>query len=1133
MDAAVEIQRVASTQRDGGTMWRRGDDDVFSRSPSRGDDEEALRWAALQRLPTYDRAILADVELPGDCVGRALLDRIRVAGDGNGRCLQRLKDRIDRVGMAVATMIEVRFEHLAAEAEVRGGGVPTVLNSIGDKLGEAANALRLLPSRKRTMHILHDVSGGIIKPRRMTLLPGPPGSGKTTLLLALAGRLDKGLKVSGKVTYNGHGLEEFVPERTAACISQQDLHIGEMTVRETLAFSARCQGFGSRFDMVAELLRREKEANIKPDADIDAFMKASAIGGQEANVVIDYVLKILGLEICADTMVGDEMLRGISGGQRKRVTTGEMLVGPARALFMDEISNGLDSSTTFRIVNSLRESIHILGGTAVISLLQPAPETYSLLDDILLLSNGQIVYQGPRENVLEFFESMGFRCPERKGVADFLQEVTSRKDQKQYWSRRDRPYGFVPVMEFVTTFKSLHTARSIEKELAVPLDKTNSHPADLTATRYGVSGKELLKANIDREILPLKRNSTVYVFRTFQLELMPVITMTLFLRTEMRRDSITNGGIYMGALFFGLRMISFNGFSELILTVCKLPIFFKQRDLCFYPAWAYTLPSWILKIPITFIEVGGYVLLTYSVIGFDPNIGRFFKEYLLLLALNRMAGSLFLFLGGAARNMIVANILASFVLLVCVVMSGFILKRDKINKWWIWAYWISQMMHAQNAISVNEMLGHSWKKTLNSTASNETLGIQVLKSHGMFTGHIWHWIGIAAMIGFTILFNVLFTVSLEYLSPYGNSWPSVSEEELKEKHADMRGEVLHGRNRPAAINSEVDSVAVKADSAPNPKGMGLQGVSKINDGYNPATWMLELRNKALVKELSQPTRGSSDLRFPTQYSQSLFRQCMACLWKQNLSYWRNARYNAVRNARYNAVRFFFTTVVALRFGTMVARCKENAQDLFNALGSMYAVVLFIGVMNCNSVQPVVTVERMVFYPERAAGMYSAFPYAFGQSMTPNYHIASIVASAFDALWNLFSGFLIPWPFRKCQSGGDGIVVPRRMDAVRLVMSRFGDVMTLMDDGTPVMVFVEDYFDLKRSWLRLVAAVVIICSPLCWPVCLIHNETKLHEEMLTTGAGEHGIYFSSNEAKLEATITLFQKKMDLIVRWFDV
>ncbi|VAI90460.1 unnamed protein product [Triticum turgidum subsp. durum] len=254
--------------------------------------------------------------------------------------------------------------------------------------------------------------------RGMTLLLGPPGSGKTTLLLALAGKLGSDLKVSGKVTYNGHGMNEFVAQRSAAYISQHDLHIAEMTVRETLAFSARCQGVGSRYDMLTELSRREKAANIKPDPDLDVYMKAISVGGQDTNIITDYILKILGLDICADTMVGDDMLRGISGGQRKRV-----MVGAERALFMDEISTGLDSSTTYQIVKSLGLITNILSGTTVISLLQPAPETYNLFDDIILLSDGHIVYQGPREHVLEFFESMGFKCPDRKGVADFLQEV--------------------------------------------------------------------------------------------------------------------------------------------------------------------------------------------------------------------------------------------------------------------------------------------------------------------------------------------------------------------------------------------------------------------------------------------------------------------------------------------------------------------------------------------------------------------------------------------------------------------------------------------------------------------------------------------------------------------------------------
>jgi len=103
---------------------------------------------------------------------------------------------------------------------------------------------------------------------------------------------------------------------------------------------------------------------------------------------------------------------------------------------------------------------------------------------------------------------------------------------------------------------------------------------------------------------------------------MSIIAMTLFFRTKMKHDTVNDGGIYMGAVFFGVLMIMFNGMSELSLTVFKLPIFFKQRDLLFFPAWSYALPSWIVKVPITFIEVGGYVFLTYYVIGFDPNVSR-------------------------------------------------------------------------------------------------------------------------------------------------------------------------------------------------------------------------------------------------------------------------------------------------------------------------------------------------------------------------------------------------------------------------------------------------------------------------------------------------------------------------------
>ncbi|KAK3416802.1 hypothetical protein EUGRSUZ_H02562 [Eucalyptus grandis] len=823
-----DIYRAGNSLRStSSTTWRNqvSMGDAFSRSSHDEDDEEALRWAALEKLPTFKRlqkgiltasggANQIDIWTLGFHDRKRLLERLlRVTEEDNEGFLLKLRNRIDRVGI----------DNVEAKAHEGSRALPTVINFCTSILESFLNFLHVLPSRKKHLTILQDVSG-IIKPGRMTLLLGPPSSGKTTLLLALAGKLDPQLKTTGRVTYNGHVMNEFVLERTVAYISQHDLHIGEMTVRETLAFSARCQGVGSQYAsayMLSELSRREKAANIKPDPDIDIFMKAAVTEGQEANVVTDYILKILGLEVCADAMVGDEMLRGISGGQRKRVTTSEMLVGPAEVFFMDEISTGLDSSTTYQIVNSLKQFIRILDGTAVISLLQPAPETYDLFDDIILLSDGQIVYQGPRELVLDFFESMGFKCPTRKGVADFLQEVTSRKDQHQYWVRKDEPYTFVTVREFAEAFQSFHVGRKLGEELSTPFDKSKNHPAALTTKRFGVGMKDLLKACILREYLLMKRNSFVYIFKVTQLTIMAFISMTLFLRTKMHRDTVTDGGIYIGASFFTVITIVFNGMAELSMTIAKLPIFYKQRDLLFYPAWAYALPSWILKIPITFVEVAVWVFITYYVIGYDPNVGRLFKQYLLLAAISQMASGLFRLTAALGRNLIIANTFGSFVMLVLFALGGVVLSREDVKKWWIWGYWTSPLMYGQNAIVVNELLGSNWNKIPPNSSSNESLGIQVLKSRGFFTEAYWYWIGLGALFGFIIHFNFGFTVALALLNPFGKSHSVKSDDPEGNKNVDrIEGSIqLQSRGSTLRNGSGRSSKPETAVAANTKRGM--------------------------------------------------------------------------------------------------------------------------------------------------------------------------------------------------------------------------------------------------------------------------------------------------------------------------
>ncbi|XP_021594312.1 pleiotropic drug resistance protein 3 [Manihot esculenta] len=773
---------------------------ALSDRQSEGGGEIELQWAAVERLPTFTRITTALFEETGGTCengdankGKRIVNVAKLGAQerhmfieklikhiehDNLRLLQKLRKRIDKVGVRLPT-VEVRYRNLSVEADckvVRGSPLPTLWNTAKSILSEFVK----LPwsEKDAKISILKDVSG-IIKQRRMTLLLGPPGCGKTTFLLALSGKLSHSLKVTGEISYNGYKLEEFVPRKTSAYISQFDLHIPEITVRETIDFSAQFQGIGSRADIMTEVSRREKQAGIVPDPDVDAYMKAVSIEGLKSNLQTDYILKILGLDICADTMVGDGMRRGISGGQKKRMTAGEMIVGPTKALFMDEISNGLDSSTTFQIVSCLQHLAHITDATALISLLQPAPETFDLFDDVILMAEGKIVYHGPRSSICKFFEDCGFRCPERKGVADFLQEVISRKDQAQYWCRTE-PYSYVSVDQFVIKFKECQLGQKLNQVLSKPFDKSESHKSSLSFNKYSLPKWELLKACTRREFLLMKRNSFIYVFKTTQLVIIAAITMTVLLRTRLAVDML-HANDYMGAIFYSLLLLLVDGFPELQMTVSRLAVFYKQKELCFYPAWAYVIPATILKVPLSFLEAVVWTSLTYYVIGFSPEAGRFFRQLLLLFVIHLTSISMFRLIASICQTMVVSTAVGSLFIVVSLLFGGFIIPKPYMPAWLDWGFWLSPLTYGEIGLCVNEFLAPRWQKI---ASANTTIGQQILEIRGLNYQDYFYWISIGVLIGFTVLFNFGFILALTFLKPPGRSRAIISHEkyhQLQEK----------------------------------------------------------------------------------------------------------------------------------------------------------------------------------------------------------------------------------------------------------------------------------------------------------------------------------------------------------------
>ncbi|KAJ6304046.1 hypothetical protein OIU77_017845 [Salix suchowensis] len=225
---------------------------------------------------------------------------------------------------------------------------------------------------------------GYAEPGHIMAIMGPSGSGKSTLLDSLAGRLSSNVKMSGKVLINAN--RSSTDCRDISYVTQEDFFLGTLTVRETITYSAQ--------------LRLPRKTTK-----------------QEIGSVVKNIIMEMGLQDCADTKIGNWHSRGISTGEKKRLSIGvETLTNP-HVLFLDEPTTGLDSASAFFVIRALRNMAY--DGKAVIcSIHQPSSDVFSLLDDLLLLSAGETVYFGEAKMAVKFFAEAGFPCPTRRNPSD-------------------------------------------------------------------------------------------------------------------------------------------------------------------------------------------------------------------------------------------------------------------------------------------------------------------------------------------------------------------------------------------------------------------------------------------------------------------------------------------------------------------------------------------------------------------------------------------------------------------------------------------------------------------------------------------------------------------------------------------
>ncbi|KYQ91788.1 ABC transporter G family protein [Tieghemostelium lacteum] len=264
---------------------------------------------------------------------------------------------------------------------------------------------------KSKIEILNDLSF-YLKPGMMVLLLSGPGCGKTSLFKCLSNRQPSRGIVEGTILFNGKPIQPDTHYQETVYVSQSDNHIPTLTVKETLDFSIQCQ---SQLD----LHQREK-------------LSAT-------------ILEILGLTHCKDTFIGNHSIRGISGGQKKRMTVAVELVKGAKAIIMDEPSTGLDSTTSYDLVSSIKMISTSANVPVIISLLQPSPEIFSLFTHILMMRDGKLTFFGTREEVFPYFNSLGLSSTSNN-PAEFLSNI--------YEIARNSNLGLETADEFISAYKS-------------------------------------------------------------------------------------------------------------------------------------------------------------------------------------------------------------------------------------------------------------------------------------------------------------------------------------------------------------------------------------------------------------------------------------------------------------------------------------------------------------------------------------------------------------------------------------------------------------------------------------------------------------------------------------------------------
>ncbi|KAI5299871.1 hypothetical protein KEM55_001322, partial [Ascosphaera atra] len=541
---------------------------------------------------------------------------------------------------------------------------------------------------------------GCVRPREMMLVLGRPGSGCSTLLKVLGNQRAGYDNIEGSVTYGGTDASEMAKHYSSEVIytPEEDFHYAALTVRQTLNFaiSTRTPSRESRLDGESR----------------DQYRKT----------YLDSVSKVFWIQGVLDTMVGNDIIKGISGGEKRRVSLAEAMVTKASTQCWDNSTRGLDASTALEYVSGLRSMANIASNATIVALYQASENLYKRFDKVLVIVEGRCAYFGKAQEAREYFESLGFECPTRQTTADFISSVSDEyaRQIKPGWEDR------IPrsAEDFERAYNNSSAKKKAMRDLETFEDELNSEREQNRARdEEAKKQRKNFMLPIWKQALLLTRHQFLLMFgdRYTLLGKWAIVLFLAFIVGSLFYDLPKNtNGLFTrgGVLFYIILFNSLLAMAELSGLFDRRPVIYKHRALSMYRPAAFALAQVLADVPQLLIQVAIFDIVVYFLSNLARTASQFFICYLFTFLITMTMYSFFRAIGAISASLDVATRMTGLCLQFLVVYTGYFLPPTHMRPWLHWFMWLNPIQYTFEALIANEFYDQEF------TCTSDTIGPQ-------------------------------------------------------------------------------------------------------------------------------------------------------------------------------------------------------------------------------------------------------------------------------------------------------------------------------------------------------------------------------------------------------------------------